>query len=195
MTDKEWDENDGYTEILRKTNNAKRRGDPIGPMFTAYLVGLKIEHAIMQFDTYFDPHEMHILDEHGMSRSLIRKLSGIHPAFISIVQETCSSFAAFSGWFVMKGVLPRDWKSRRDEIDANNPLRAHLLEHIARRIMHCGKHHGTYILEWYGEQTRRWWKRIRGFVTMQSIVKYWVHSANKPGSAGYKSGLQYIHDM
>jgi len=48
------------------------------------------------------------------------------------------------------------------------------------------------VLAWYTAQAKQRWRKVYLHSKTRSIVTYWIHTANKPGSAGHMSGMRFI---
>jgi hypothetical protein len=105
-------------------------------------------------------------------------------------------FLAFSRWetsFERGNRLQDDWKTHRLHIEEGWPLRRLLMEQMRHVIESfcCG--HCDLVVEFYATKQR--WVRLRGYVRALSVVSFWVHLANRPGSAGYQAGLALLTNV
>ena len=126
-------------------------------------------------------------------------ISGFHNAhylyhewpfiFIMVVDEICDAFLTFTNWkFVRTPGLP-DTNAAEEKNNEWMHHRELLLRQIRNRIEFAWQNFPREIDYFFQERALRKWKKIRRHVKLQSIVWYWVHVANKPGSVGYYRGM------
>ena len=107
--------------------------------------------------------------------------------------RACSTFAQFSGWRWHKGDRPPDdWKENRQAIEDDSPFRKALMTHLNDRLMAFSHNFSSDIVKWYKHEAIRRWKKVKASVDKGTLIKYWIHIANKPGSAGHLSGIRFV---
>jgi hypothetical protein len=105
-------------------------------------------------------------------------------------------FLAFSRWetsFERGNRLQDDWPTHRLHIKEGWPLRQLLMQqtrHVIESFC-CG--HCDLVVEFYATKQR--WVRLREYVRTLGVVSFWVHMANRPGSAGYQAGLALLTNV
>ena len=155
----------------------------------------KCDSVLDMFDRLLDPFEMYFLDDQGIpSRVWAAMVWECPPSALQVIQDTCSAFARFSDWRWEKPPEPpTDWKENRQAIEDGCPLRPQLMAHLKDRLMDfCCDGGAEDIVQWYRHEAARRWKKVRSYVDKEAVIKYWIHIANKPGSAGHLSGIRFI---
>ena len=113
--------------------------------------------------------------------------------FIFLLDEICDAFRMFSDWgFVRTPGVPRNDSDLAQKEDEWVPYRNILLQQLNDRICQYAVDNGDVILRFYKERSMRRWKRVVRYAKLRSIVMYWVHTANKPQSAGFYSGMRGV---
>lgn len=155
----------------------------------------KCDSILEMFDCLLDPFEMYLLNENGIPGRV--RASMVHecpPGALRVIDDTCSTFAHFSDWQWHKGdAPPDDWKENRQALEDDCPFRKALMTHLNDRLMDfCLNGFASDILKWYKHRAIRRWKKVKAYVHEGALVKYWIHIANKPGSAGHSSGVRFV---
>lgn len=89
--------------------------------------------------------------------------------------------------------LPDDWFASRSHIEHRWPLRGVLMRQLRRVIDKYCIDQSDRIVAFYAAKQR--WRRLRSFPRVLGVVSFWVHMANRPGSAGYRSAVRAAHGL
>tara|TARA_B110001450_G_C17557889_1_gene455452 strand:- start:227 stop:976 length:750 start_codon:yes stop_codon:yes gene_type:complete len=158
----------------------------------------KCDQLLVAFDRLLDPFEMYFMDAGGIPRRVwVSMVHDCPPCVLRVIEDTCSAFGRFSDWRWQKGDRPpENWKDNRQAIEDEWPLRKQLMTHLNDRLMDfCVNSSAGEIVEWYKHEAALRWKKVRSYVEKRSLIKYWIHTANKPGSAGHLNGIRFVQNM
>jgi hypothetical protein len=195
----ECDEND----FVNAVSAALRRGEVLNvsdrTCYNSCLAQRKCTALLARFDELLDPSAMYLMNASSFCTSTEALLDRTFPPCVAqTIQDTCTSFVKFSSWALVCGdQMPDSRGENRRAVEAGWPLRAQLLSHLQDRLMDsCFKRSFSGgVLEYYRALARRRWRKARRHILRLAVVKYWVHRANCPGSAGHMQSLRVLQDM
>lgn len=135
-------------------------------------------NMLSTFDELLDPLEMYYMDTDGMPMC-VREflLTRVPDGVLQVMDEVCASFVRFSNWRNER-MLP-NWEGRRHEVDASNPLRCELIEHLQDRIMEYADLHAHSIYDWCRARALAHWVTLRQWTRQRCIVFYWWETSQK----------------
>ena len=190
-------------DFVNAASAALRRGEVLNrndrTCFDSCLAQRKCAALLVRFDELLDPRAMYLMGPSSFCERTEALLDHTFPPCVAqTMQDTCTSFVQFSSWSLVCGArMPDASEEDRRAVEAGWPLRARLLSHLRDRLMDsCFKRSFSgCVLEYYRALARRRWRKARRHIVRLAIVKYWVHRANCPGSAGHMQSLCTLQDM
>lgn len=156
---------------------------------------------VRSFDRAMDPVEMTLgfrISSMLPNRTWERLYSHWPPRFVDTASTVCSCFLSFTDWKdeewteQMYERLPPDWAEKRREIEAEWPLRHALIMQLEVEIENVCAYDADAVVSFFQGKARRHWALVRELAKAQSVVSYWVHLANRPGSAGFLNGMREV---
>lgn len=190
----EWDDDKYMTAVRTALLRGKTLHRFDRERYEQSLARKKCDSILEMFDRLLDPFEMYFLDGGGIPhRVWVNMVYKCPPGVLRVIQDTCSAFAQFSDWGWEKGNgPPGDWKENRQAIEDDCPLRKELMTHLNDRLMDFCDDFSSDIVQWYKHKAMMRWKKVKAYVDKGILIKYWIHIANKPGSAGHLSGIRFV---
>jgi hypothetical protein len=154
----------------------------------------KGRELLTALDEALDPFELFHCHTYSLPPRVVLQLHAIcfpraemrfPPELAERANAVFDDFLAFSRWetsFERGHRLQDDWPLHRLLMQQTR----HVIESFC-----CG--HCDLVVEFYATKQR--WVRLRKYARALGVVSFWVHMANRPGSAGYQAGLALLTNV